>query len=343
MEQLIEKLKQKQTLTDAEFFALLTADYEVGKLFAQADSVRRAVYGDAVYIRGLIEVSNYCKNNCYYCGIRAGNAKAERYRLTKEEILNCCHEGYSLGFRTFVMQGGEDPKMDDAFLCDVVSAIRMEYPDCAITLSLGEKPKESYLAYYRAGANRYLLRHETATDSHYQILHPKEMSLKSRKQCLYDLKEIGFQVGAGFMVGSPGQTTEHLIADLRFLQELKPAMIGIGPYLNHKDTPFRDCPNGSMELTLRLISILRLMFPYALLPSTTALGTIHPEGRELGLKAGANVVMPNLSPQGVRKLYNLYENKRCTGSEAAESLEILKKQVTDAGYRIVVDRGDVKQ
>ncbi len=343
MEQLIEKLKQQQTLTDAEFFALLTADYDVGKLFAHADSVRRAVYDDAVYIRGLIEVSNYCKNNCYYCGIRAGNTKAERYRLTKEEILDCCREGYALGFRTFVMQGGEDPKMDDAFLCDVVSAIRKAYADCAITLSLGEKPKESYLAYYRAGANRYLLRHETATDSHYQILHPEEMSLKSRKQCLYDLKEIGFQVGAGFMVGSPGQTTEHLIADLRFLQELKPAMIGIGPYLNHKDTPFRDCPNGSMELTLRLISILRLMFPYALLPSTTALGTIHPEGRELGLKAGANVVMPNLSPQGVRNLYNLYENKRCTGSEAAESLEILKKQVTDAGYRIVVDRGDVKQ
>ena len=343
MEQLIEKLKQQQTLTDTELSALLTAEYDEQLLFTQADGVRRAVYGDAVYIRGLIEVSNYCKNNCYYCGIRAGNTKAERYRLSKEEILECCREGYALGFSTFVMQGGEDPKMEDAFICDVVSAIRKEFADCAITLSLGEKPKESYLAYFQAGANRYLLRHETATDSHYQSLHPKEMSLNTRKQCLYDLKEIGFQVGAGFMVGSPGQTIEHLIADLRFLQELKPAMIGIGPYLNHKDTPFRDCPNGSMKLTLRLISILRLMFPYALLPSTTALGTIHPEGRELGLKAGANVVMPNLSPKAVRKLYNLYENKRCTGSEAAESLEILKKQVTDAGYRIVVDRGDVKR
>ena len=343
MEQLIEQLKQQQTATDAQLEALLMADYDETLLFAGADSVRREVYGDAVYIRGLIEVSNHCKNNCYYCGIRAGNTKAERYRLTKEEILDCCRQGYTLGFRTFVLQGGEDPKMDDGFLCDVVSAIREEFADCAITLSLGEKSHESYLAYYRAGANRYLLRHETATESHYQSLHPKEMSLQRRKQCLFDLKEIGYQVGAGFMVGSPGQTREHLVADLRFLQELRPAMIGIGPYLNHKDTPFRDCPNGSMDLTLRLISILRLMFPYALLPSTTALGTIHLQGRELGLKAGANVVMPNLSPKNVRKLYHLYENKRCTGSEAAESLEILKQQVANAGYRVVVDKGDVKQ
>lgn len=343
MDRLITKLKEEQTLTDSEFAALLEQEFCEEALFQAADAVRRQVYGDAVYIRGLIEVSNYCKNNCYYCGIRAGNNKVSRYRLTKEEILDCCREGYRLGFRTFVMQGGEDPFFDDAYVCEIVSAIRTEFPDCAITLSLGEKSKDSYRAYLEAGANRYLLRHETATAEHYGKLHPEDMSFSNRRRCLFDLKELGYQVGAGFMVGSPYQTTEHLIADLRFLQELMPDMIGIGPYLNHKDTPFAAFANGSMQKTLRLLAILRLMFPYALLPSTTALGTIHPEGRELGLKAGANVVMPNLSPQGVRKLYTLYENKRHSGSEAAESLAILKQQVANAGYRIVTDRGDVKK
>lgn len=343
MRELIQKLKTEHTLSDKEFLTLLTQPLEDDTLFLVADAVRREIYGDAVYIRGLIEVSNYCKNNCYYCGIRSGNTKVERYRLSKEEILFCCREGYRLGFRTFVLQGGEDPKLTDAAICDTVAAIRKEFPDCAITLSLGEKDKESYCAYFEAGANRYLLRHETATDSHYGKLHPETMSLSNRKQCLYTLKEIGYQVGAGFMVGSPYQTAEHLLNDLRFLQELEPDMIGIGPYLTHKETPFSEFPNGSMELTLKLLAMLRLMFPHVLLPSTTALGTIHPKGRELGLKAGANVVMPNLSPQNVRKLYALYENKLATGEEAAESLDKLKRLVECAGYQVVTDRGDVKK
>ena len=343
MRELITKLKTENTLSDKEFLTLLTQPLKDDTLFLEADAVRREIYGDAVYIRGLIEVSNYCKNNCYYCGIRSGNAKAERYRLSKEEILFCCREGYRLGFRTFVLQGGEDPKLTDAVICDTVAAIRIQFPDCAITLSLGEKDKESYRAYFEAGANRYLLRHETATDSHYGKLHPETMSLNNRKRCLYTLKEIGYQVGAGFMVGSPYQTAEHLLKDLRFLQELEPDMIGIGPYLTHKDTPFSEFPNGSMDQTLKLLAILRLMFPYVLLPSTTALGTIHPKGRELGLKAGANVVMPNLSPQNVRKLYAIYENKLATGEEAAESLEKLKRLVERAGYQVVTDRGDVKK
>ncbi len=343
MRELITKLKTEHTLSDKEFLTLLDQPLKDDTLFLAADAVRREVYGDAVYIRGLIEVSNYCKNNCYYCGIRSGNTKAERYRLSKEEILLCCREGYRLGFRTFVLQGGEDPKLTDTVICDIVAAIREEFPDCAITLSLGEKDAASYRAYFEAGANRYLLRHETATDSHYGKLHPDTMSLSNRKQCLYTLKEIGYQVGAGFMVGSPYQTTEHFLQDLRFLQELEPDMIGIGPYLTHKDTPFSEFPNGSMELTLKLLAMLRLMFPYVLLPSTTALGTIHPKGRELGLKAGANVVMPNLSPQNVRKLYALYENKLATGEEAAESLDQLKRLVERAGYRVVTDRGDVKK
>ncbi len=330
-------------LNDAELMHLIdTSEYDTA-LFAEADRIRRENYGTDVYIRGLIEFTNYCKNNCYYCGIRAGNKNAIRYRLTKEEILACCEEGYSLGFRTFVLQGGEDIYFTDDVICDIVYSIREKYPDCAITLSIGEKSKDSYKAYFSAGANRYLLRHETATDSHYKKLHPDIMSLDVRKKCLYDLKEIGYQVGSGFMVGSPFQTTENLVADLHFLKDLSPDMIGIGPYITHKETPFSAHKSGTLELTLRMIAILRIMFPYALLPATTALGSIHPQGRELGLKAGANVVMPNLSPVRVRKLYDLYENKICTGDEAAECRVCLEKRVQSAGYQIVTHRGDVKR
>ena len=255
----------------------------------------------------------------------------------------CCREGYELGFRTFVLQGGEDPYFTDEKVCEIVSAIRENYEDCAITLSIGEKSRESYQAYFDAGANRYLLRHETANSEHYGKLHPASMTLENRKRCLYDLKEIGYQVGSGFMVGSPFQTTENLIEDLRFLEELQPDMIGIGPYINHAETPFKGYANGTLSQTLRLVSILRLMFPYALIPATTALGTIHPQGRELGLQAGANVVMPNLSPVDVRKKYDLYENKICTGEEAAQCRGCLEKRVEEAGYRIVTARGDVRR
>lgn len=336
-----EKLEINKDLSDDEFKFLIETDKFDKELFERADKVRRCIYGDKVYIRGLIEISNYCKNNCYYCGIRCGNKNVARYRLSKEDILDCCKGGYKLGFRTFVMQGGEDSYYSDDVMCDIVSEIRKKYPDCAITLSLGEKSRETYQAYFNAGANRYLLRHETAEGEHYNKLHPENMKLETRKKCLFDLKEIGFQTGAGFMVGSPYQTTDNLISDLRFLQELQPDMIGIGPFLRHNETPFAEFENGSMELTLRLLAILRLMFPYVLLPSTTALGTIHPEGRELGLKAGANVVMPNLSPVNTRKLYELYENKICTDEEAAESLEMLRKKVESAGYCISVEKGDV--
>lgn len=332
-----------EDFTDEELTEILEqySETQDAALFERADAARRAYYGDHVYIRGLIEFTNYCKNNCYYCGIRNGNRQAVRYRLDRDEILACCHEGYELGFRTFVLQGGEDPFFTDDIICDIVSKIREDHPDCAITLSIGEKPRESYLAYFRAGADRYLLRHETASGEHYRKLHPDSMSLENRKRCLYDLKEIGYQVGSGFMVGSPFQTTECLIQDLRFLQELMPDMIGIGPYISHAETPFREHKNGTLSQTLRLIAILRLMFPYALIPATTALGTIDPMGRELGLKAGANVVMPNLSPVGVRKLYDLYENKICTGEEAAQCRGCLEKRVESAGYQIVTDRGDV--
>lgn len=331
--------------SDNELKELLEDDSPetASELAEEADALRRQYYGDEVYIRGLIEFSNYCKNNCYYCGIRRGNAGAVRYRLTKEEILSCCQEGYGLGFRTFVLQSGEDPYFTDEKICEIVAAVRHEHPDCAITLSIGEKPRESYQAYFDAGANRYLLRHETASEEHYQKLHPEEMSASNRKRCLIDLKEIGYQVGSGFMVGSPYQATEHLIQDLRFLQKLEPDMIGIGPYISHGETPFAGCENGTLSQTLRLVSILRLMFPYALIPATTALGTIHPRGRELGLQAGANVVMPNLSPMRVRKLYDLYENKISTGEEAAESVNLLKKRVASAGYRVVEARGDVRR
>ncbi len=339
----LRKLYDNADLGDAELKELLEADFSGdGELFALADKKRREVYGDEVFIRGLIEFTNYCKNNCFYCGIRCGNRNLKRYRLDKDVILRCAEEGYNLGYRTFVLQGGEDPYFTDDIICEIISALHERYRDCAITLSIGEKEKSSYEAYFNAGARRYLLRHETANAEHYGKLHPAEMSLTNRKQCLFDLKDIGFQVGAGFMVGSPYQTTDNIIEDLRFLQELKPHMIGIGPFLTHQDTPFANFKNGSYELTLRLISIVRLMLPHALIPATTALGTINPLGREMGLKAGANVVMPNLSPVDYRKLYSLYENKICTGEESAQCRDCLERRIENAGYKVVTAIGDWK-
>lgn len=311
-------------------------------LYEYADSIRREHYDDKVYIRGLIEISNYCKNNCLYCGIRAENKNVQRYRLTKEQILSCCKVGYDLGFRTFVMQGGEDVTFTDEVMCDLIYKIKSLYPDVAVTLSIGERSYESYKKLYDAGADRYLLRHETANDCHYNKLHPKNLKLSERKECLFNLKEIGYQVGSGFMVGSPFQTFENLAEDLLFLKELQPHMIGIGPFIPHADTPFKNETAGTLYLTLKMISILRIMFPKALIPATTALSSISPKGRELGLKAGANVVMPNLSPEDVRDKYSLYNNKAHSGSEAAESLTILKELVKNAGYSVVVDRGDAK-
>lgn len=342
-DRLVEKLRRERDLSDSELRELIESDTHDEVLRQAADEVRRARYGDAVFLRGLIEFTSFCKNNCLYCGLRAGNRNAERYRLSKDEILACCAEGYALGYRTFVLQGGEDPYYTDDMICDIVRSIRARYPDCAITLSIGEKPRRSYERYFEAGANRYLLRHETADPAHYGQLHPTDMSIENRKRCLRDLKEIGYQVGSGFMVGSPYQTTDNLIADLRFLQELQPDMIGIGPYITHRDTPFKDEKSGSVELTLRMLSILRLMFPYALLPSTTALGTIDPNGRERGLQSGGNVVMPNLSPTDVREKYAIYDNKICTGEESAQCRRCLEMRIESAGYRAVTDRGDVRR
>ena len=338
----IDRIKETNTIDFPVFQTLLTTeDEEVLEYLRQsAREVADGVFQRKIYIRGLIEFTNFCNNNCYYCGIRRDNASVGRYRLTKEDILSCCEQGYNLGFRTFVLQGGEDPYFDDERMVSVIAAIHERYPDCAITLSIGEKSKDSYEAFFRAGATRYLLRHETADETHYGMLHPEEMSLRNRKQCLWDLKEIGYQVGCGFMVGSPHQTLEHLYEDLLFIQELKPHMIGIGPFLPQKDTPFGKEQAGSAGQTFRLLSILRLMLPEVLLPATTALGTLHPKGRELAVLSGANVVMPNLSPDFARKQYCLYDNKAYTGCEAAEGLALLREQMKSIGYEVEVTRGD---
>ena len=340
MSGLIEKLKTTHDLTDAELLEFLGSSQPEDLLFAAADAERRRQYGDAVYLRGLIEFTNYCKNNCYYCGIRAGNPHAERYRLTDDEILACCKEGYALGYRTFVLQGGEDPYYTDDRICALVSAIAAQHPDCRITLSIGEKSRESYQRYYDAGARRYLLRHETADPAHYRKLHPESMSLENRKRCLFDLREIGYQVGSGFMIGSPYQTHECIVADIRFLQRLQPDMIGVGPYITHRETPFAEMPSGDLHFSLKIIAMLRLLFPKALIPATTAFGSLHPQGREKALRAGANVMMPNLSPTEVRKLYDLYENKICTGEAAAQCSGCLAQRIRSAGYRAVSDPGD---
>jgi biotin synthase len=342
-ETIVERLYASQNLKDTEFEILLQTDEYDARLIQLANLVRRQVYGTDVYIRGLIELSNYCKNNCYYCGIRYDNAKLTRYRLSKEEILFCCDTGYGLGFRTFVLQGGEDPYFTDTRMCDIISTIKARYGDCAVTISLGERSRDSYKDLFTAGADRYLLRHETANPAHYRLLHPSSMSLENRKNCLRNLKKIGYQVGAGFMVDSPYQTLKNIVEDLRFLQELKPAMIGIGPYLTHSDTPFKDFKNGRLKLCLRLIAILRLMFPYALIPATTALGTLAPDGREQGLLSGANVVMPNLSPVNLRRMYSLYDNKICVDECAQHCKMCLELRVSASGYQIAVGRGDAKQ
>ena len=339
---LVDRLYETGTLADEEFARLIderTAE-DAAYLFGRARERALEQFGTEVYLRGLIEVSNYCRNNCYYCGIRAANTSVKRYRMTKDVILSCCRRGHALGFRTFVLQGGEDPAFSDDDICDIVSAIRGEFPDCAITLSIGEKSRGSYQAYFDAGANRYLLRHETADAQHYGRLHPESLSLENRIRCLYDLKEIGYQVGAGMMIQAPFQTTEHLIKDLRFLQALRPEMIGIGPFIPQKDTPFRDQPAGTASLTLYMLGILRLMFPDVLLPATTALGSIEPGGREKGILAGANVIMPNLSPASARDNYTLYDGKLTAADDASRMLEDLRRSLQGIGYSVSPGRGD---
>lgn len=340
--ELIKKLEAEGVLAKKEFVQLLSTYTNEDMEFARnlARETAKNYFSNKIYIRGLIEFTNICKQNCFYCGLRAENGKASRYRLTKDDIMECCREGYALGFRTFVLQGGEDPHFDDSLMCEIVSSIKSNFPDCAVTLSIGEKSRDTYKQLFDAGADRYLLRHETANTEHYSRLHPSSLSLASRKECLFSLKDIGFQTGCGFMVGSPFQTFETLADDLLFIHELQPQMVGIGPFVPHKDTPFGNEPSGSLELTLLLLALVRIMLKNVLLPSTTALGTIHPEGREMGILSGANVVMPNLSPISVRKKYMLYDGKISTDEEAAEGVEALKKRMKKIGYEITVSRGD---
>lgn len=340
MRELIDRLEQQHTLKKEEWITLISEKADKEYLFAKARAKAWQYYGNKVYVRGLIEFTNYCKNNCYYCGIRRDNFNAVRYRLSESDILDCCRRGYEFGLRTFVLQGGEDAYYTDERLVKLIQTIKSLYPDCALTLSIGEKSKESYQKFFLAGADRYLLRHETADKYHYEKLHPKELSFEHRIKCLLELKEIGYQVGCGFMVGSKGQTAECLAEDMLFITELQPQMVGIGPFIPHHDTPFAEEAAGTLELTLYMIGLLRLLKPNLLLPATTALGTIDEKGREKGILAGANVVMPNLSPTKVRKKYELYDNKICTGDEAAECLNCLALRMEQIGYRLSKDRGD---
>lgn len=340
-----QRLIKNRSLSPSEYEKLVLGyDEEIKEyLKAEAVKIRKAIYGNQVFIRGLIEISNICKNNCYYCGIRGGNGNCQRYRLTPDEIFECCVEGYRLGFRTFVMQGGEDGFYTDEILCDLIGRIKESFPDCAVTLSLGERSKESYQRLFDAGADRYLLRHEASGEELYNKLHPENMSLKNRMECLKNLKEIGYQVGCGFMVGAPYQTAEHIARDLKFIEEFKPDMCGIGPFIPHKDTIFKNENAGDADLTCYLLSIIRLIHPNILLPATTALGTVSDDGRERGILSGANVVMPNLSPVSVRKKYDLYDNKISTGAEDAQQRKELEKRMKAIGYEVVTDRGDVKR
>ncbi len=342
---IVEHIRSARDISREELELLLTTvdNALVERLRSAAREVADGVYGKRIFMRGLIELTSHCKNDCLYCGLRRSNRTAVRYRLSEEQIYDCCATGYSLGFRTFVMQGGEDAWFTDERMCRIVATIRQRYPDCAITLSLGERSRESYQALYDAGANRYLLRHETASPEHYAQLHPADMSWKHRMDCLQALKEIGYQVGCGFMVGSPYQTFDTLLADLQFIRSFRPHMVGIGPFISAHDTPFAGEPNGKVSYTLRLLAIIRLLLPDVLLPATTALGTLHPQGREQGILFGANVVMPNLSPRDHRKDYSIYDNKICTGEESAECRACTEARIARIGYETVVDRGDHKE
>ena len=339
---LIEKLNSTKRLSRDEWVEVFSSWDEDDRAFA-ADIARKIsleIFGNKIFLRGIVEFSNICKNDCLYCGIRRSNKNVQRYRLTDDEILDCCREGRGLGFRTFVLQSGEDRAYSPERLAGIVRRIKAEHPDCAVTLSVGELEREEYRLLREAGADRYLLRHETADEEHYKKLHPAEMSWAHRMQCLHDLRELGFQVGAGIMVGSPFQTAGCLAEDMLFFAEFRPHMIGIGPFLPHRDTPFRDEPKGSYELTLFLLSLCRIMLPEVLLPATTALGTIRPDGREQGVLAGANVIMPNLSPTAVRKKYMLYDNKICTGDESAQCRGCLERRLGTIGYEVSGSRGD---
>ncbi|KDR96695.1 iron-only hydrogenase maturation protein HydE [Peptoclostridium litorale DSM 5388] len=341
MKTLLDKLYIENDLSERELALLLqNMDSESEKqLFEYSSMLKTKHYGKSVYMRGLIEFTNFCKQDCLYCGIRRSNSNAERYRLSKEEILRCCEEGHVLGYRTFVLQGGEDSHYDDSKIIDLIKLIKSNFPDSAVTLSIGEKSFESYKSYYDAGADRYLLRHETASKRLYEQLHPG-MSFENRINCLKNLKKIGFQTGAGFMVGLPGQTNEDLAKDLVFLKEVKPEMVGIGPYIPHPNTPIGKNSGGSLEKTLIMLALARLLLPDVLLPSTTALGTIDPLGREKALNAGANVVMPNLSPTNMRKKYELYADKICTGDEAAHCRKCIEGRINRAGFEVDMSRGD---
>ena len=343
--EIIDRLASGDKLNREEWMILLGSldDNEREYLHAKAAATAVQNYGKGIFVRALIEISSYCKNNCNYCGIRASNTNAQRYRLSKEEILECCKDGAELGFNTFVMQGGEDPKQNDEWVTDVVKTIRSIYPDKAITLSVGERSAEAYKAFKDAGADRFLLRHETRNDEHYAYLHPSNMSSENRRNCLFTLQRLGFQTGSGLMIGSPGQTIEHLYEDIRFLEELEPQMIGVGPFLPATNTPFEDRNSGTVEQTILVVSLLRLRFPKALLPATTALATLCPNGMERAILAGANVVMPNVSPVEQRKKYSIYDNKKSTGAESAQQMQLLEQRLNAIGYHIDYGRGDFKK
>lgn len=338
--EIINKLYTQKSASREELIFLLNNLNEAYTkyLLKKSNDVRKQNYGDVVYLRGIIEFTNHCKRNCLYCGIRRDNKSTDRYRLTKEEILECATLGNKLGYKTFVLQGGEDPYFTDEKMIDIIKLLKERFPQNAITLSLGERSYESYKSMYEAGADRYLLRHETASKELYEALHP-DGNFENRIKCLKDLKEIGYQVGAGFLVGLPDSNVYDMVENLLFIKELEPAMCGIGPFIPQKDTSLSKEKQGTVEETIIYLALIRLLVPDILLPSTTALGTIDPLGREKGLKAGANVVMPNLSPVSVREKYALYDGKICTGDEAAECRNCIERKIVNAGFRVEITAG----
>jgi biotin synthase len=315
----------------------LKAD-DAAELFAMADDIRKRYFKDEVHIRGIIEFSNYCMKNCFYCGLRRDNKTIERYRISEDEIIDTALKAGELGYKTILLQSGEDGGYTIEGLCAIIKRIRSNL-DCAITLSLGEKSFDEYRSLRDAGADRYLLRFETSDRGLFNKLKP-DSSYENRLDCIKNLKKLGFQVGSGFMVGLPGQTYEILADDILLLRELDLDMIGIGPFLSHHNTPLGNSASGTLDLTLRALAIIRILMPDVHIPATTAMGTVEKGGREKALQCGANVIMPNVTPIKYRKYYEIYPNKICIDDAPSDCRACIEGMLKSLGRAAATNKGD---
>ena len=333
----LEKAKTSSALTPEDLVTLLSATEEqIPQLMAAADAVRLQTVGNQVHLRGIIEFSSYCSQRCCYCGLRADNKKIQRYRLTPEQILDTARAAVETGYRTLVLQSGEDTLFSEKCIAELTAEIKKM--DVAVTLSCGERSYKTYQLWREAGADRYLIKQETADPALYRCLRPGH-TLQQRLQCQHWLKELGYQVGSGCMIGLPGQTVETLARDLQLMKEMHIDMSGMGPFIPHPETPLRQNHTGSVSMTIKMLATARLFMPWLLLPATTSLASLHPQGRELALRAGASVIMPNVSPEAFRTLYQIYPGKLNTRNSMADYRAEITTLIEKEGRTVALDLG----